>query len=61
MWRVLGLNLDEVNVNRVVGILEVVESIFELIDQDCIYDISSLWIFIEDYEVVIQIVKDLLD
>lgn len=32
MWRVLGLNLDEVNVNRVVGILEDVESIFELID-----------------------------
>ena len=61
MWRALGPNLDKANANRVAGTLEVVESIFESIDQDCTHDTSSLRTSTDDYKAVTQIAKDLLD
>lgn len=49
MWRALGPNLDKANV----------ESIFELVDQDCCnYDINSVQTSTEDNQAVAQIAKD---
>lgn len=36
MWRVLGLNLDEKNVERIVGILEIMEVLYVFVDKDCV-------------------------
>lgn len=60
MWRVLGLNLDEKNVERIVGILEIMEVLYVFVDKDCVIKDKSYRISIKDDEVVIQILKDLI-
>lgn len=61
MWRQLGLNLNELSVERIVGILEIVDLIYEFIDRDCFKEEKYGYrIFLKDQDVVKQIVDDLI-
>lgn len=61
MWRQLGLNLNEISVERIVGILQIIEFFCEFIDRDCVKDKKYGYrIFLKDQDVVKQIVNGLI-
>lgn len=61
MWQNFGVNFDEYNVERIAGILEFRQFIYQLIDRDCVVNVDYFVRGIsKEEEVVNLIIGDLI-